>query len=99
MTERNRLQNRRASITRTFWCEGFEYRATASRFPDGRLAELFLDTGKAGSAVQTQAENVGVLVSLLLQHGVPLDEIRPRVTGPIAIALHEFMVDAMWVRP
>jgi len=95
---RQRLPNRRASVTRTFWCDGHEYRATGSRFPDGRLAELFLDTGKAGSAVQTQAENAAVLVSLLLQHGVTVDEIRPRVTGPIAMALHEFMVDAMWVR-
>jgi hypothetical protein len=58
-----------------------------------------LDTGKAGSAVQTQAENAAVLVSLLLQHGVTLDEIRSKVTGPIAMALHEFMVDAMWGRP
>lgn len=96
---RQRLPNRRRSITRTFWCDGFEYRATASRYADGRLAELFLDTGKAGSAVQTQAENAAVLVSLLLQHGVTLDEIRSKVTGPIAMALHEFMVDAMWGRP
>jgi hypothetical protein len=95
---RQRLPNRRTSVTREFWCDGFLYRATASRFADGRLAELFLDCGKAGSAVQTQAENAAVLVSLLLQHGVNLDEIRPRVTGPIAMALHEFMVDAMWVR-
>lgn len=93
------LPNRRASITRTFWCDGFQYRATASRFPDGSLAEIFLDCGKAGSAVQTQAENAAVLVSLLLQHGVSCDDIRSKVTGPIAEALNEFYIDAMWVRP
>lgn len=99
MIQKTRLANRRASITREFWFDGFTYRATASRFPDGRIAELFLDTGKAGSAVQTQAENAAILVSMLLQHGVTCEEIRSKVTGPIAAALHEFMVDAMWVRP
>ena len=93
---RQRLPNRRSSVTRSFEFDGQIYRATASRFPDGRLAEIFLDCGKAGSAVQMHAENAAILVSMLLQNGVPYDDIRSNVTGPIAEALNQFYVDAMW---
>jgi hypothetical protein len=87
---RHRLPSRRASLTTCFEDQGFVYRATASRFQDGRIAELFLDTGKEGSAVQMHAENAAILVSMLLQNGVHSDDIRSLVTGPIARALTEF---------
>ncbi len=88
---RRRLPNRRASMTVEFWLDGQTYRATASRFPDGRLAELFLDVGKAGSAVQAQAETAAMLVSMLLQNNIHCDDIRSLIkTGPIAYALAEF---------
>ena len=88
---RQRLPNRRASVTVEFWLAGQIYKATASRFPDGRIAELFLDVGKAGSAVQEQAETAAMLVSMLLQNGIHCDDIRSLIkTGPIAYALAEF---------
>lgn len=88
---RRRLPNRRSSVTCEFYFEGFIYRATASWFPDGRIAELFLDVGKAGSAVQAQAETSAMLVSMLLQNGIHSDDIRSLIkTGPIAYALAEF---------
>jgi hypothetical protein len=88
---RRRLPNRRASMTVEFWFEGFTYRATASRFPDGRIAELFLDVGKAWSAVQAQAETAAMLVSMLLQNGIHCDDIRSLIKGgPIGYALAEF---------
>jgi hypothetical protein len=87
---RQRLPNRRPSLTVAFWHEGFRFRATASRFPDGRLAELFLDVGKDGSALKEYADNAARLVSMLLQNGVDADDIRSLVTGPIQRALTEF---------
>jgi ribonucleoside-diphosphate reductase alpha chain len=84
---RERLPNRRGSLAFTFEHEGHRYRATASRYYDGRLGELFLDTGKDGTSLQSNAETAAILVSLLLQHGVAPDTIRHSITGPIAVAL------------
>src|SRR5712671_2558649 len=67
---RQHLPNRRRSIAFTFEFESHRYRATASHFDDGRLAEIFLDTDKAGTPLQLNAETAAVLASLCLQHGV-----------------------------
>jgi hypothetical protein len=49
MTARERLPNQRASESFTFECNGLRYCCTISRFPDGRLAEIFISNAKAGS--------------------------------------------------
>jgi len=87
MTARQRVPNRRLSMIVSFEHEGRRYRASGSRFADGRLAEIFLDTGKAGSAVQAHADNEAILASLLLQHGVAIGAIRHSIDGPLATAL------------
>jgi hypothetical protein len=85
---RERLSNRRGSVIVSFEHEGRRYRASASRFADGRLAEIFLDaSGKAGSAVQAHADNEAILASLLLQHNVPVAAIRHSINGSLALAL------------
>ncbi|WP_338821435.1 hypothetical protein [Bradyrhizobium septentrionale] len=84
---RKRLPNKRRSIAFNFEHEGFRYRATASRFADGTLAEIFLDTDKLDTPLQQNAETAALLVSLLLQHGVDVDTIRHSIRGPIAIAM------------
>ncbi|PAY05398.1 hypothetical protein CK489_28830 [Bradyrhizobium sp. UFLA03-84] len=84
---RKRLPNKRKSIAFNFEFEGFRYRASASRFADGRLAEIFLDTDKLDTPLQQNAETSAVLVSLLLQHGVSVEAIRHSIRGPIAIAI------------
>jgi hypothetical protein len=87
---RERLPNRRPAYSFSFEHEGHIYRGTAGIFPDGRLAEIFLHVpGMLGSALQANADNLAILTSLLLQHGVASDVIRHSVTGPIAIALAE----------
>jgi hypothetical protein len=52
------------------------YSATISRFPDGRVAEVFLGNHKAGSQSDTNARDAAVVCSIALQHGVALDVIR-----------------------
>lgn len=85
---REALAKRRNSLSFNFEHEGHRYRATVSRFADGRLAELFLDVpGKFGTPLQSNAATCAILVSLLLQHGVEPDEIRHSIEGPIATAL------------
>jgi hypothetical protein len=77
---RQRLPNRRGSISFNFVHNGFTYSASASRHADG-LAEVFLTCSKAGSAAQQHAETAAILTSLLLQHGVPAEAIAHAVRG------------------
>ena len=57
---------------------------------DGRLAEIFLDTDKAGTPLQLNAETAAIIASLRLQHGVAPETIMNSVNGPIAVALDHF---------
>ena len=85
--KREHLPSRRGSTVVGFDHGGHQYRATGSCFADGRLAEVFLDVGKAGSSVQIHADDAAILASLALQHGVPVEAIRHSVGGPIARAI------------
>jgi hypothetical protein len=85
---RERLPNRRGNLSFNFRHDGWTYHATATRYPDGRLAEVFLDVGKAGSTVPQHAEATAVLASMALQHGVaPQTIIHAVQGGPLATAL------------
>ena len=92
---RERLTNRRASENFTFELDGLRFTATVSRFPDGRLSELFLYNHKAGNQVDTNARDAAILLSFALQHGADIDAIRKalcrdsrgRALGPIGKAL------------
>ncbi len=88
---RHRLADRRANETFVFEYGGHRYRASAGRFPNGDLAELFLDVAKAGTPLQLNAECTAILTSLALQHGVPPETIRHAVNGPVAVALNHFI--------
>ena len=81
------LPNHRECVSFNFDHEGCRYRVTATRFNDGRLAEIFLDSVRINTALQQHAETSAILVSLLLQHGVDVEVIRHSISGPIAIAL------------
>jgi hypothetical protein len=48
---------------------GLRFTASASRFPDGRLAEVFLDNHKAGSAIGVLVRDGAIVLSFALQHG------------------------------
>jgi hypothetical protein len=97
MTARQRLPNRRASTTFALACNGLTYLATISRFPDGRLAEIFISNAKAGSHSDSAAKDAAVVCSIALQHGVPLDAIRRallrdshgRASSPLGAALDQ----------
>jgi hypothetical protein len=93
---RTRLPNRRASLTFSFECGPHRYVATISYFPnDGRLAEIFLGNGRAGSDIDAAAKDSAVVASIALQHGVPVNVIRRallrdahgRASSPLGTAL------------
>ena len=73
---RERLPNRRIGELISFKHEGINYVAQISRFPDGRIAEVFLDGGKPGDAIDIMAKDMATLASIALQHGVPISDIR-----------------------
>jgi hypothetical protein len=86
MTDRTALPTRRASETIAFSHAGRPYRATFSKV-SGRIVEVFLDTGKPDSEIQTHASDAAILASLLLQHGVDIKAIRHSIAGPLASAI------------
>ena len=92
LTERQRLPNRRRSEIVTFEHEGRRYRATVSRFSDGRIGEVFLDIGRFGSDVHLHAQDSAILCSLALQSGVAASTICNAIKGPIGKALQLFEV-------
>jgi hypothetical protein len=92
---RQRLPNRRFSETFDIELNGRKYRCSYSRFPDGRLAEIFISNNRVNSDSDTAAKDSAVVCSIALQFGVPLETIRralmrdaqARANGPLGIAL------------
>ena len=95
MTARERLQNRRASSLVDFEAMGLRFSAGVSRYPDGRLAELFCDNHKAGSAIGTLVRDAAIILSFALQHGADAEAIRRalcrdsagQALGPLGVVL------------
>ena len=88
MTARERPSNCRNCWSFNMLHGGLTVHVSFGRFADGRLSEIFLDVGKAGSDVQQHAEACAVLASLCLQHGVAVETIIHAVAGgPLAAAL------------
>ena len=95
MSERSRLPNRRASEIFAFESLGLRFTASASRYADGRLAEVFIDNHKAGSAVGTLVRDAGGVFSFAVQHGADVEAIRRalcrdsegKAQGPLAAVL------------
>jgi YD repeat-containing protein len=78
---RERLPKRRAHELIDFTTpDGFRYTAGLCYFEDGRLAEIFLNAEKIGTAIETAARDSAVVASLALQHGVPPETIQHALT-------------------
>jgi YD repeat-containing protein len=78
---RERLPDRREHTLISFTtADGFRYAAGLGYFEDGRLAEIFLNAEKIGTAIEAAARDSAVVASLALQHGVPPEIIRRALT-------------------
>jgi hypothetical protein len=69
---RERLPNRRAHEMLDFEHGGFRYIGGIGRFEDGRLAEVFLNVAKSGTAIENHARDAAITASIALQYGTPL---------------------------
>lgn len=75
MTERQRLPDRRETTAVEFAIDGTEYIAHFGNYVGGGLAEVFLTgTGrvKPNSGLDILAKDAALILSIALQHGVPL---------------------------
>ncbi|MGE0259889.1 MAG: vitamin B12-dependent ribonucleotide reductase [Alphaproteobacteria bacterium] len=72
--ERERLPNRRRGYTQKAAVGGHKVYLRTGEYDDGRLAEVFIDMHKEGSAFRSLMNNFAIAISLGLQYGVPLEE-------------------------
>jgi ribonucleoside-diphosphate reductase alpha chain len=72
---RVRLPETRSSLTHKFSIEGHEGYLTVGLYEDGRPGEVFIKMAKQGSTVRGLMDAIGVLTSLALQYGVPVETL------------------------
>jgi ribonucleoside-diphosphate reductase alpha chain len=92
---RQRLPNRRGSITFDVEALGLTFTVTASKFNTGELGEVFIQNHKTNSAAGILASDCAIAASLALQFGCPAEVLaralsrdsRGNATGPLGIAL------------
>ena len=98
---RKRLANRRLHELIDFDHGQFRCTAGIGRFPDGSIAEVFLNVAKDGTALDTTARDAAILASFALQHGASADELRRALTrdgsgrpsGPLGTLLDMLSTD------
>jgi hypothetical protein len=73
---RERLPDRHATENFDFIWNRIPFTASISRYPDGRLGEIFLASNKAGSHLDATARDAAVVCSIALQFGTPIAIIR-----------------------
>jgi hypothetical protein len=83
MSERRRLPDRRRSEIVDFQHGGRRWTAAISRFDDGQIAEIFLNTEK-DSAVAHLAQESAVITSIALQFGADVSTIRHAIESTSA---------------
>ena len=69
---RHRLPDERAGVTHHFSIAGHEGYLTVGLYPNGQPGEIFIRMAKEGSTIAGLMECFGTVVSVSLQHGVPL---------------------------
>jgi ribonucleoside-diphosphate reductase alpha chain len=72
--ERTRLPHRRKGYTQKANVGGHKVYLRTGEYEDGRIAEIFIDMHKEGSAFRSLMNNFAIAISLGLQYGVPLEE-------------------------
>ena len=77
---RAELPNRRAQESFEFEYQGIGYTMSLGRFENGPLAEVFVECAKSTSDYESLARDSAVIISIALQHGVPLQIMRSAVT-------------------
>ena len=72
---RHRLQDERSALTHHFRFGGHEGYLTVGMYPNGQPGEVFIRMSKEGSTISGLMESFATLLSVSLQHGVPLQVV------------------------
>ncbi len=82
---REKLPNERAGFTHQFIIRAgddvYEGYITTGLYADGRLGEIFVKMDRQGSQVSGFLDSWAIAVSLLLQMGMPVDDIARKYSG------------------
>lgn len=74
MTQRECLPSRRSLWTQRVRVQGQTLHLGFGEYPDGRLAELWIDASKEGTFLRDSLHALAMSISLGLQHGIPVEE-------------------------
>jgi ribonucleoside-diphosphate reductase alpha chain len=77
---RHRLPDERVGLTHHFSIAGHEGYLTVGLYPNGQPGEIFIRMAKEGSTIAGLMECFGTVVSVSLQHGVPLKVLCDKVS-------------------
>jgi len=82
MSTREALPNRRhsESFEMQWGGQNTTFQVSLGYYQDRRIGEVFISGAKAGSDLDATARDGAILLSLALQHGVPLEVIRHAIT-------------------
>ena len=72
---RTKMKDERVSVIKRFSVDGNDGYVCIGLFEDGTPGEVFVKMNKMGSTISGMLECWGIMVSLALQHGVPVSKI------------------------
>ena len=76
------MPDERASVTHRVTIDwGTDLYIIVGLYPNGQPGELFLKVGKVGSTLRGLLDVLGIWTSMLLQVGVPLDDLCEKMIG------------------
>jgi len=78
--KRRRLPTSRKAITHKFDIAGHEGYLTAGMYEDGKLGEIFILMHKEGSILSGLLDALGIVTSIALQYGAPLEVLVDKMT-------------------
>ena len=78
---REKLPDTRKSITHKFVINTHKGFMTVGMYEDGRPGELFIEIAKEGSTVGGLCDAIGILTSIALQSGVPIQTLVNKFRG------------------
>ncbi len=76
-----KMPEERKGITHKFTVAGMEGYITANTLPTGELGEIFLTVNQVGTIERGLINSLAIMISVALQHGVPLAKIVDKLKG------------------
>jgi len=78
---RQHLPDTRKAINHKFHLSGADCYIRVGLFEDGTPGEIFITMGHEGSTMRGLLDTIGILFSISLQYGVPLEKLVDKLKG------------------